>query len=156
VWRREWRVAAALLLPGLVTIVAWRIFLAAVALTPPETFLPMTLETLRANLPRVPALLRRLGAEFLTIRHWSLLWPLVALALATLAAQRRRGALPLALAVLVPLALYLVPYVFTALQPYEMHVETSIDRLVLQVAPVAVLVLALCLENSKAQNPNSK
>jgi hypothetical protein len=161
VWclRREWRVAAALALPGFVTIVAWRIFLAASALTPPETFLPLTLETLQANLPRVPALLHRLGEELLSIRRWSLLWPLAAIALGTLAVTRRRVALPLALAIAVPLALYLVPYIFTALRPYEMHVETSIDRLVLQIVPVAVLALALVLEggkNPKLQTPSSK
>jgi hypothetical protein len=144
-WRREWRVVLALALPGLTTILAWRAFLAVAGLIPPETFLPMTLETLQANLPRVPALLRRLGEEFLAIRRWTLLWPLAALALATLAAQRHRFTMPLALALVVPLAAYLVPYVFSALQPYEMHVETSIDRLVLQVAPVAVLALVLCV-----------
>jgi hypothetical protein len=158
-WRREWRVAVALALPGLATILAWRGFLAAVELVPPTTFMPMTLETLHSNLPRVPALLRRLGEECLFLRRWSLLWPLTALALGTLAVQRRRAALPLSLAVLVPLGLYLVPYVFTALQPYEMHVETSIDRLVLQIAPVAVLALVLVLgegRNPKLQNPSTK
>jgi hypothetical protein len=158
-WRREWRVALAVALPGLATILAWRGFLAAVSLTPPETFLPMTIETLQANLPRVPALLRRLGEELIAIRRWSLLWPLTLLALLVLAVRCRRLATPLALAVLVPLGVYLVPYVFTALQPYEMHVETSIDRLVLQVVPVAVLALALVLgpaESPKLQNPSTK
>jgi hypothetical protein len=156
-FRREWRVAAALALPGLLTLMLWRAFLAFAGLVPPDTFLPMTLETLQTNLPRVPALLHRLGEELVTLRRWSLLWPLAAIALALLAAQRRRLALPLALAVVVPLALYLVPYVFSALQPYEMHVETSIDRLVLQVAPLAVLALALVLgeaENPKRQTPS--
>lgn len=153
--RREWRVALALALPGLMVIVAWRAFLAAAALVPPDTFLPMTLDTLQANLPRIPVLLRRLGEEVLTVRRWSLLWPLTAVALVVLGVQRRRLALPVALAVIVPLGLYLVPYIFSALQPYEMHVETSIDRLVLQVAPVAVLALVLCLAAPKARDPET-
>jgi hypothetical protein len=155
-WRREWYVALAIALPGLATILAWHGFLAAVSLTPPDTFLPMTIETLQANLPRVPALLRRLGEELMAIRRWSLLWPLAAIAPGILAVQRRRLALPLTLAMIVPLGMYLVPYIFSALQPYEMHVETSIDRLVLQVAPVAVLALALVLggaESPKLQTP---
>lgn len=144
-WRRDWRVAAATALPGLLVIVLWRAFLAAADLTQPETFLPMTLDTLQANLPRVPALLRRMGEELILIPRWTLLWPLAVVALSMMALQRRRGVVPLAIAVFLPLAAYLVPYVFTALQPYQMHVETSIDRLVLQVAPLAVLVLALVL-----------
>ena len=151
--RREGRTALALALPGLATILVWRGFLAAVELPRPETFQPMTLETLQANLPRVPALLRRLGEEMLNFRRWTLLWPLALIALVVLLGQRRKLALPLTMAVLLPLALYLVPYVFTALQPYEMHVETSIDRLVLQLAPLAVLTLVLVLGGGESPKP---
>jgi hypothetical protein len=158
-WRREWRVAVALVLPGLLMLLAWRTFLGMVEATHAATFQPFTLETLRANLPRVLPLLRRFGEELVRIHSWSLLWPLAAVAMVSLALRRNRSAIPLALALIVPLCLYLVPYVFTALQPWEMHVETSIDRLVLQLVPVAVLGLALVLadeENSKHQIPNSK
>lgn len=153
--RREWRLALALALPGLAVILVWRGFLSAASLVPPETFLPMTLETLQANLPRVPAILRRLGEEFVTIHRWGILWPLTALALVVLGWQRSRLAVPVAVAVIVPLGLYQIPYVFSALQPWEIHVETSIDRLVLQVAPLAVLALVLCLATRETRAGNT-
>jgi hypothetical protein len=51
----------------------------------------------------------------------------------------------LTLAVLVPLGLASAAYVMSAWTPFEGHVEASLPRLVLQVTPVAVLLMALGL-----------
>jgi drug/metabolite transporter (DMT)-like permease len=99
----------------------------------------------RANLPRVAPLLARFGEELVRLRYWSLLWPLAGAALVALAWQRRPFAGPLALALVAPLGGALAAYMFTALEPYDFHVETSLDRLVLQLVPLAVLVVVLVL-----------
>ena len=161
VWlcRREGRTAVALVLPGFCTVLSWQAFLGWVEVAHETTFQPLTVETLRSNVPRLLPLLQRFGEELLRIRYWSLLWPLTAVALAALAWRRRRSALPLAIALLAPLACDLIPYVFTTIQPWQMHVETSLDRLVLQLVPVAVLALALVLgdgKNPKLQSSSTK
>ena len=152
-WRRDRRTALTLIAPGLVTLLAWRAFLSFADVAPETTFQPLSIATLAANLERLPPLLQRVGEELLRFRAWSLLWPLATAALAFLVWQRQRTAIPLAFGILAPLALYLVPYVFTTIQPWEMHVETSLDRLILQVVPLALLPLVLVLGEKEATPP---
>lgn len=148
-WRRDRRTALMLIAPGLVTLLAWRAFLSFAEVAHETTFQPLSVATLGANLTRLPPLLHRVGEEFIRLRAWSLLWPLTAMALGILLCQRQRSAAPLAFGIIAPLALYLIPYLFTTMQPWEMHVETSLDRLILQLAPLAILPLVLVLGEKK-------
>ncbi len=137
---------AALVAPGAAVFLAWRIFLVRADTPSGAAFLPFALPTLLANSTRLPAIGMALVEELGRWIHWSYLWPATLLAIVSAwPTQRRRVSLLLTLAVLVPLGLSSAAYVMSAWTPFEVHVESSLPRLVLQVTPVAVLLLALGL-----------
>lgn len=129
-----WALALALPLPWL--LFNWR--------THPigRDFLPLTPGTLLAHLDRLPEIARFFGLLMLSFQHWSLLWVVLA---AVLVLRRRNltgrgGALLVLLAL--QLAVYALAFVFSDWQPYTDHIRTSLDRLLVQAVPLAVLVLS--------------
>ncbi len=149
---RGWRRTLLFALPGIVTVVAWRCALHALHAVEETVFQPLTPANLLANLPRLGPILYLMGMQFSLLKNWSLLWFAAPGALACLALHRRREALWLAVALLLPLTLDIIPYLFTRLD-LVFHVKTSLDRLILQLAPVAVLALGLALEGSRKAPP---
>jgi len=145
---RDWKRTLLFALPGIGIVVAWRIAMHSVHVVDGTAFQALTLENLRANLPRLGPIIYLMGAQLALLKAWSLLWLAVPVALACLAAQRRREALWLAVALLVPLLLDVIPYLFTRLD-LVFHIATSLDRLILQLSLVAVLCLGLALEGSR-------
>lgn len=145
---RGWRRTVLFALPGLAVLLVWRVVLQVVDAVQAATFQALTLEHLRANLPRLGPILSAMGAQFALTKAWSLLWFGAPVALLCLAFQRRRETLLLALAVIVPLGLDLVPYLFTTLD-LRFHLSTSLDRLILQVSLVAALCIGLALEGPR-------
>jgi hypothetical protein len=149
---RGWTRSIVFAMPGVAVLVGWRVFLNVVEVVQAATFHPLTLENLLANLPRLGQILSAMGAQFALVKAWSLLWFGVPVALLCLAFQRRRETLILALAILVPLTLDVVPYIFTTLD-LRFHLATSLDRLILQVSLVAALCVGLAFEGPRTPPP---
>jgi hypothetical protein len=147
IWRgrRSWRLLL-WLLPGVVIMAVWKIFLGAMETTKPLEFVPMTFETFSANLSRVLPISKMVLAEMLETTHWSLFWPGIAVAFIYLAMRARdRRLLLLVIAVGAPITLYAMIYLFSAWPDYALHFQQSFARLLLHVMPVAWLAIALVL-----------
>lgn len=104
-------------------------------------FLPLTPATLAAHADRLPQIGAFVALQMLSFANWSLLWVLVAAAL--VAAGRRltpagRGLLALLMG---QLGVYALAFVLSDWQPYTDHIRTSLDRLLVQAVPLALLLL---------------
>ncbi|PYK73572.1 MAG: hypothetical protein DME44_00880 [Verrucomicrobia bacterium] len=142
------------LLPGLLVICGWHIYLSTMHALRPADFLPVNLETLGSHLYRIPPLLSAFLAEFYNLPTWSLFWFVVAIGVAHL--SRRMGnprVLVLLAALIVPIFLYLLIYVFSSWPSYLDHVGLSISRLLMHVAPVGFLVTILAVSSRSEKNP---
>jgi hypothetical protein len=134
------------LLPGLLIICGWHFYLNTMHALRPADFLPVNLETLSSHLYRIPPLLSAFLAEFYNLPTWSLFWFVVAIGVAYL--LHRMGdprVLVLLAALIVPIFLYLLIYVFSSWPSYLDHVGLSISRLLMHVAPVGFLVTTLAI-----------
>ena len=104
-------------------------------------FLPLTPAVFVAHAGRLPHIATFFVLQMLAFKNWSLLW--VALAGVLLLAARRltlsgRGLLLLLLG---QLGIYLLAFVFSNWQPYAAHLQTSLDRLLVQTVPLALLLV---------------
>ncbi len=148
---RGWRATLLFSAPAVAGLIVWRLALFALRAVEVSDFQPITLASLQANLPRLSTIFLLMAAQLSLWENWSLLWWGVPLALACLAWQRRRETLGLAVAIGLPLLLDVIPYLFTRLDLF-FHIQTSLDRLVLQISLVAVLTLGLALEGKRPAN----
>lgn len=107
-------------------------------------FLPMTAVTLVTHIGRAPHIVLSVALQMLDFANWSLLWPAVA-ALSILCLVRRSpGAFGLMLLLLLQIGVYGLAFAFSSWQPYTAHVQTSLDRLLVQATPLALLVVVEC------------
>ncbi len=96
------------------------------------------------NLDRIGLVARAFAVEMINVRHWNITWPLLAAAL--LLSWRRLAREPAALALTGALLLqgmfYFLAFLIT---PHNLawHLATALDRLVLQMVPLALFLLAL-------------
>jgi hypothetical protein len=138
-----------------VQAVGWLVLLPALVLGPWEwlhrsvgapdgDFLPISLETLSAHVSRVPTVALLLARELTLLGHWALLWPVFAVTV-LLSIRRLRDVSEQFLlgAVLVPLSLYVFVFVFSSWTDFTEHVGTALPRLIIPLAPVALLT-TLC------------
>lgn len=143
--RRDWRKAAGAVLPGLVVLIGWRIFLLIAKPSTGEVFLPVTPSTLWKNLWRAPQIAHAVVVELLNWRRWGPLWVVVVVAALFLTVNRRRerwAVLPVA--VFLPIAIYAGVYVFSAWD-FLLHLNNSFPRLLTQVSLVAALMVAISI-----------
>jgi hypothetical protein len=154
--RRAWQGAGALALGTLLVSGPWHAFAAANSIPAPD-FQSTGLSTLAAKLGRWSTIVE-LEWHSLTSQSWSYIWPLATLGGLVYWAGNRGRPLPSehdhtpqrrpAWAALIPVTalLHLVlsgaVYFFSAFVPYEQHILGSIDRLLVQVAPLVVLWVA--------------
>jgi hypothetical protein len=153
--RRDWRGAAPTILPGLIVLIGWRIFLLFAKPSTGEVFLPITPSTARNNLWRSPQIAQAASHELLNWRHWGPLWIAVIAATCFLIAKRR-GAdrIVLPAAVFLPIALYAGTYIFTAWN-FLYHMDNSFPRLLIHVSLVAAVVVAVGAPMGRAQKNES-
>jgi len=141
---------AAYCTPGLVVAVGWRVYLGRVRAVKEHDYLPYTLHTLTGHIGRVPTITSRLYHELAAWDHWALLWPWFAATAVLWVIIRRRSALLAApLLVILPMVADSGVYLFSAWTPVEAHIDSSLSRLVLQLAPVAVLLIAMSLPHGR-------
>lgn len=146
---RGLRASATLLASALVGIVLWKWLARDMPVAPGEDYVSGgILAVLAANLERLPTILERLGAEFLTWRLWGLAWLAVPVALALgLARRAPRGFWLLALWLAAGIALVVAAYVATGWKDnnYSVLMEVSLARLIAHHVPLAFLMWAYLL-----------
>lgn len=131
---------------------ALRIVLCAVALPLPwllftrlahplgRDFLPLTAQVFATHADRLPHIVVWFSLQMLYIANWSLLWIVLA-SVVLLANRRLSGSGRAMLALLIgQLSIYALAFVFSDWQPYTDHLRTSVDRLLAQAVPLALLV----------------
>ncbi len=134
------------LLPGPVLAVGWKIYCAGMGKGPDHEFLAFSWQTMMTNGPRVVPIFGAVLAELSDPGHWSLFWPMAALALFSLlwrAPDHRLFIIVVALAL--PLAVYPAAYVFSGWGDWLGHLHSSLPRLLLHLLPVGWLLVALAL-----------
>lgn len=143
-----WRRTLLFALPGIAVVLAWKLAMRAVHAVDESVFQPVTLDTLSHNLPRLAPIAREMGQQLSQLKNWSLLWYAVPVALICLVWRQRRLGCWLMAALVVPLGLDMIPYLFTQLN-LRFHIVTSFDRLALQISLVAVFCLGLALAGAE-------
>lgn len=140
----DWEVGAWVVLPGLSLLIVWRMFLTVLGVPPETDFAAFTPAVFLSNVDRARPLLSWTLQEFGAWRNWSLLWPLAAAALVFLFVGARRFEwYPWAAVVLLPLFIYPNIYFFSAWDPVEPHVKSSLPRLFIHIAAAAALMVGL-------------
>ena len=142
-WRERWTWIAAALAPGLFVLVAWKLFRAAIHVAPETVYMPATIENFLQHQDRLGLSIGELLNQLTVYMTWSVLWyavPVAALTLIIRFARRQRFAL--LGGVLMPMMLYCAVYVFTNWDPL-VHIRTSLSRLLLSPALVAVLFVGV-------------
>ena len=139
------------LLPGLLLIVSWRVYLKAMHAILPSDFARPTFELLAHNLNRLGTICSVLLAEASEPSHWSIFWLLAIVAIIYLLAARKFSRILLTIGLLGPLTLYLATYLFSAWPSYTAHITSSLPRLLLQLMPATWLAIGLALSQTKAE-----
>jgi hypothetical protein len=112
----------------------------------PHDFVPVSLSALRANLDRVLPIFGATFAEMMEFNHWSICWPLAAVAFIYLLFYARESRLLVTFVVIIaPIVAYDSMYLFSASPDYRSHIASSLPRLLLQVMPATWLAVALAL-----------
>ena len=151
-WQRRRLAVGLVVAPTVLSLsLLWTAFHTVRGTPPDQTFLPFTLATLGANLDRLGPTLLAMRTEMLSAEPWGVLWPALLVALLLLVLQPDPPPVTLlALAIALPLLGYAAVYLFSAWQPYTLHVTSSLPRLLSHVAPLAVLVVGLALPRRDA------
>jgi hypothetical protein len=139
------------IVPGLFVIVGWRLYLKLVHVWPPSDFARPSFSLLRANAGRFHDIFGILLAELSETFHWSIFWLLATVAVVYLIASRKLEKLVLAAAVILPVIIYALIYVFSTWPSYSAHMTSSIPRLLLHVMPAGWLAIGLALSQPKGQ-----
>jgi hypothetical protein len=139
------------IVPGLLVIFSWRVFLRVVHLWPHSDFAHPSFSLARDNIGRLRDIFGILFAELSETFHWSIFWLMAAAAIVYLFASRKLERIALASAVIVPILLYSLIYVFSTWSSYSAHMTSSIPRLLLHVMPAAWLAIGLALSQSKRE-----
>ena len=145
----RWRVPILSILPGLLLIVGWRVYLRLIHCVLPADFSDPTFQLLGANIARLGTIFRIALIELTDTGLWSLFWLLVLVAIIYLAVARSCSKLLLIIGVVGPVLLYLLTYIFSAWPSYTAHITSSLPRLLLQVMPAGWLAIGLALSPGK-------
>jgi hypothetical protein len=153
---RKPRSQLVMLLPGLLVIGAWQFYLRGMHIPVSTEFVPINVHTLRSHLHRAGPITLAVAAEFRNFRNWSLLWPLVALGCASLLRHiRQLPSVILLIALGAPVVLYPAAYIFSNWPDYLIHLQLSLGRLLMHVAPLGLTVAALAAA-ARLPQPSSR
>ncbi|HTL29894.1 MAG TPA: hypothetical protein VL282_11760 [Tepidisphaeraceae bacterium] len=136
------------LVAGLI-LLPWLIFRTELPRTHEDYGSKFTLWRILDNTPRLIPIARLFAAEFSHASTWSIFWFLpIAATLLNPSALRRRSVQFLWLVLLGHLAVYVLTYMVTPWDLYELAVATT-TRLVLHLSPAAVLITATCMGTTR-------
>ena len=145
-WRKRWGASLSAILPGAMLLCGLRAFLGVMKAAPELNYAPVTWSVLQTNAERAGPIVQRFAQELVDLEKWSLLWPGVAAAILALALRAKgRFAMALGAAVILPMCAYGCAYLLSTWSDFELHMELSLSRLLLQLAPVALLTIALAV-----------
>lgn len=153
VWRQRRLprgVAAMPLMTALAIPLPWLLFV-RIAHPLPRDFDPVALATLILHLGRLPRVALLVGQQMLVWDNWGPFW--IVLAIALLARGRYLSPAGRALIVLLggQIGLYIGVFAFSNWQSYMVHAQGTLDRLLLQATPLAVLCLVACVCAARPQ-----
>jgi hypothetical protein len=116
---------------------------------PSPDFAPFSASTALAHLPTLQTIGDIVMKELLRVGHWGLLWPAWGLGIVFVIAQRRSGVAEWFLigSVLIPLMLYVVVFACSAWADPLEHARLAVPRLLVPLAPIALLFTALGVSN---------
>jgi hypothetical protein len=144
--RRKSRIQLLALLPGLLIIIGWALYLRAMGATPPEEFAPLSLAGFAANVDRLIPICQRMLSHMADLDDWSIFWLLSAVAMTYLFVRLRNLQCVLLLgAIIFPIVIYCAIYIFSTWPPYLHHVSSSLPRLLMHVVPVLWIAIAMAL-----------
>jgi hypothetical protein len=139
------------IVPGCALILAWRVYLNLIHLWPHSDFARPSLSLLGHNLNRLGEIFAILFVELSQRTQWSIFWLLVAMAVVCLFASRKIDRIAVAGAIIGPILLYSLTYVFSAWPSYTAHMTSSFPRLLLHVMPAGWLAIGLALSQPKRE-----
>ena len=102
---------------------------------------PLTPAVFVDHAGRLPHIATFFALQMLAFKNWSLLWVVLAGTLVLAARRLSPSGRSLLLLLCGQLGIYGVAFVFSNWQPYTAHVQTSLDRLLVQTVPLALLLL---------------
>ncbi|HSJ56912.1 MAG TPA: hypothetical protein VLC95_07010 [Anaerolineae bacterium] len=148
--RRAWHAIGACLLAAALLAGPWWLFIGRQGVMADSSdFLPLTLDTLRANVARLPFVLSEVGKNLLRI-DWSFVWPLALLVavwpwrptLSLARRTRRRLSAMLPITAGLYLGVMTAGYLFSSFVPFQAHFASTFYRLAAHVVPLVVLWVA--------------
>jgi hypothetical protein len=145
IWRRRGALAAAVpLLPGIAMIASWQIYLHAMHARPAQDFVPVTFSAFAANFHHAGAIAPSLCYALTATGQWNLLWFASVIAFGCLLLRTRtRETWLIVVCAVSPIILYSCTYFFSAWADYQHHINSSLPRLLMHVAPLSILAIAL-------------
>jgi hypothetical protein len=152
-WKeKRWKEAAGKLiwitLPGALVLCGWALFLQGYGVETHAHHLRLTLSNLSDNAWRVGSVAMRIASEPKNWESWSFLWPGLILAILTFLVRKEwRNAFVFAFVAISAPAIFVVVYTLSTWQDYLLHMDTSLPRLFLQLAPAALLAISLAIPN---------
>ncbi|MDQ2824195.1 MAG: hypothetical protein M3R29_01965 [Verrucomicrobiota bacterium] len=142
--RRRSRRQLFALLPGLLIIIGWAVYLRAMQATPPEEFAPLSLAGFSANVGRLIPIWQRMLFHMADPDDWSIFWLLSAVAITYLIVRVRNLQCAILLgAIILPIVIYCSIYIFSTWPPYLHHVSSSLPRLLMHVVPILWIAIAM-------------
>ena len=138
-------------LPGLFIVLGWRLYLRLMHTFPRSDFAHASFSLLHQNFGRLADIGRVFAEDVSTPVYWSIFWLLAAVAIGYALAARKLEKVILAMAVLLPIVLYPLAYVFSTWPSYTAHMTSSLPRLLLHVVPAGWLAIGLALTQPKGQ-----
>jgi hypothetical protein len=145
---RKWRRVLVVAAPAIVLLIIHAAFLRHVGALQDKNYFPLTPANVLQHLDRVGVIAGAFGAQFIQWKTWSILWPGAALAIVSLwCSGQRILAQALTTVLVLPIPGYALAYVLSTWQDYERHIHTSLSRLLLGLAPAALLGIALAVSH---------
>lgn len=111
-------------------------------------FNPVTLKALLGHADRIPHVALVVGQQMLTWSNWGPFWLLLAAGLVMYAKRLSAAERALATLLAAQIGVYMVVFVFSNWQSYLAHAQGTMDRLLLQATPLAVLLFIACWSGS--------
>ena len=140
------------LAPGGFILLAWHLYLAHMQTASSRDFVSMNLSTLGANFHRLGPISARFVSELANTQIWSVFWLLTVVAAVFFICKYRNLVTALLVTAMVtPIGIYLFSYVFSAWPDYVAHMDLSISRLLMHVAPLGLLMTGIAASESWAK-----
>jgi hypothetical protein len=139
------------IVPGCALIFAWRVYLHLVHLSPHSDFSRPSFKVLSQNISRLGEIFGILVVSLAERTHWSIFWVLAGIAMIYLFMSRKLDRIAVAVAIIIPILLYSLTYLFSSWPTYTAHMTSSFPRLLLHVMPVGWLAIGLALSQTKRE-----